>query len=185
MKIWALLAVLALPVSPVLAQSAATDTTAKCKDGSYSTAQSRQGACSAHGGLAQWMGRTSNPTRASARAKAPEGATALCKDGSYSESTTRKGACSTHGGVSEWFPKRAARKNGTASTTRSSDNGTSSNRSTDNGQRNTARRNGGPNAPADATARCTDGTYSESQHREGTCSSHGGVAEWLKDIPKE
>jgi uncharacterized protein YraI len=32
--------------------------------------------------------------------------------------------------------------------------------------------------PAGATARCRDGTYSFSQHRRGTCSHHGGVAEW-------
>lgn len=36
-----------------------------------------------------------------------------------------------------------------------------------------------PTAPAGATARCADGTYSFSQHRSGTCSHHGGVAEWL------
>jgi hypothetical protein len=36
-----------------------------------------------------------------------------------------------------------------------------------------------PAAPAGATARCNDGTYSFSQHRSGTCSHHGGVAEWL------
>ncbi len=29
--------------------------------------------------------------------------------------------------------------------------------------------------PAGATAQCTDGTYSFSQHRSGTCSHHGGV----------
>ena len=34
--------------------------------------------------------------------------------------------------------------------------------------------------PADATARCADGTYSFSQHRSGTCSSHGGVSQWLR-----
>jgi hypothetical protein len=33
--------------------------------------------------------------------------------------------------------------------------------------------------PTGATAKCKDGTYSKSQHRSGTCSSHGGVAEWL------
>lgn len=33
--------------------------------------------------------------------------------------------------------------------------------------------------PDGATARCNDGTYSYSQHRQGTCSHHGGVAEWL------
>lgn len=34
-------------------------------------------------------------------------------------------------------------------------------------------------APAGATARCGDGTYSFSQSRSGTCSHHGGVAAWL------
>lgn len=34
-------------------------------------------------------------------------------------------------------------------------------------------------APAGATAKCTDGTWSFSQHHSGTCSHHGGVAEWL------
>jgi hypothetical protein len=33
--------------------------------------------------------------------------------------------------------------------------------------------------PAGATAQCTDGTYSFSQHHSGTCSSHGGVSKWL------
>jgi hypothetical protein len=34
-------------------------------------------------------------------------------------------------------------------------------------------------APAGATAKCSDGTYSFSQSRKGTCSHHGGVAQWL------
>ncbi|HZS20992.1 MAG TPA: DUF3761 domain-containing protein [Pseudonocardiaceae bacterium] len=33
--------------------------------------------------------------------------------------------------------------------------------------------------PSGATAQCKDGSYSFSQHRRGTCSSHGGVAQWL------
>ena len=36
-----------------------------------------------------------------------------------------------------------------------------------------------PSVPVGATAQCGDGTYSFSQHRSGTCSHHGGVAEWL------
>jgi uncharacterized protein YraI len=39
------------------------------------------------------------------------------------------------------------------------------------------RSRGGP--PAGATARCRDGTYSFSRTRRGTCSHHGGVAQWL------
>ena len=34
-------------------------------------------------------------------------------------------------------------------------------------------------APQGATAQCSDGTYSFSQGRRGTCSHHGGVAKWL------
>jgi hypothetical protein len=33
--------------------------------------------------------------------------------------------------------------------------------------------------PAGATAECEDGTYSFSESRSGTCSSHGGVVRWL------
>lgn len=33
--------------------------------------------------------------------------------------------------------------------------------------------------PSGATAKCKDGSYSYSQHRQGTCSGHSGVAEWL------
>jgi hypothetical protein len=35
--------------------------------------------------------------------------------------------------------------------------------------------------PAGATAKCEDGTYSFSESRSGTCSHHGGVAEWLNE----
>lgn len=33
--------------------------------------------------------------------------------------------------------------------------------------------------PPGATAECADGTYSFSQSARGTCSSHGGVYQWL------
>jgi len=33
--------------------------------------------------------------------------------------------------------------------------------------------------PLGASAKCRDGTFSFSKHRQGTCSHHGGVAEWL------
>ncbi len=34
------------------------------------------------------------------------------------------------------------------------------------------------------TARCKDGTLSYSEHRQGTCSGHGGVSEWLNPPPR-
>jgi hypothetical protein len=33
--------------------------------------------------------------------------------------------------------------------------------------------------PSGASAKCRDGTYSYSANRRGTCSGHGGVAQWL------
>lgn len=35
------------------------------------------------------------------------------------------------------------------------------------------------NDPVGATAKCRDGSYSYSQSHRGTCSHHGGVAQWL------
>ncbi len=35
--------------------------------------------------------------------------------------------------------------------------------------------------PEGATAHCRDGTFSFSRSRQGTCSHHGGVAEWLRE----
>ena len=36
-----------------------------------------------------------------------------------------------------------------------------------------------PSAPFGATAKCRDGSYSFSQHANGTCSHHRGVYSWL------
>ena len=38
-------------------------------------------------------------------------------------------------------------------------------------------------APPGATARCNDGMFSYSQTHSGTCSHHGGVAQWLAAGP--
>ncbi len=35
------------------------------------------------------------------------------------------------------------------------------------------------NDPTGAIAKCKDGMYSHSAHRSGSCSGHGGVAQWL------
>ncbi len=91
---------------------------------------------------------------------APANATFKCKDGTYSTAASARGACSRHGGIAETL--RAA---GPAAAPAAA-----------------AAPSGA--APANATARCKDGTYSTSKQRRGACSHHGGVAEWLKDIPK-
>ena|SRR5689334_23045678 len=87
------------PAQQPAAQKAATATEqAKCKDGSMYSGTSRQGACSSHGGVAQWL-------TASKTASVPKGATARCGDGTYYSKAERKGACSGHKGVAEWLKK--------------------------------------------------------------------------------
>ena len=65
--------------------------TARCGDSTWSKAETQQGACSSHGGVAKWFG------------KAPANATARCSDGEYYTSAERRGACSGHGGVAFWI----------------------------------------------------------------------------------
>ena len=75
--------------------------TARCNDGTTSTAASHRGACARHGGVAEWLSDTSVVN--TSQDIAPGGATARCKDGTYSKSTHRSGTCSYHGGVVAWL----------------------------------------------------------------------------------
>jgi hypothetical protein len=79
-------------------QTAAANTErAKCKDGTSYSGTSRQGACSSHGGVAEWL--------TASKGTVPKGATARCNDGTYYSKAERQGACSGHKGVAEWLKK--------------------------------------------------------------------------------
>jgi uncharacterized protein DUF3761 len=73
--------------------------------------------------------------------------------------------------------QRAAEKATEAETTRGCTNGTYTN----SAGNTVCSPESVPTAPAGATAKCEDGTYSFSESRSGTCSHHGGVAEWLDE----
>jgi hypothetical protein len=90
--------------------------TARCSDGTYSMAKSKQGACSAHGGVATWLTeeketksepaprQTREPDQPAAKAPKRAGnATAQCNDGTFSYAVHHQGACSGHQGVKTWF----------------------------------------------------------------------------------
>jgi len=58
---------------------------------------SRKGACSSHGGVAEWV--------SSSKSAAPKDATARCNDGTFYTKAEHQGACSGHKGVAEWLKK--------------------------------------------------------------------------------
>ena len=84
--------------------------TGECKDGTVTNAQSKEGACSSHGGVKSWHGP--KPAAATER---PADATGQCNDGTFSTAPSKSGACSGHKGVRDWytnkdgpFPKKEA-----------------------------------------------------------------------------
>jgi hypothetical protein len=86
--------------------------------------------------------------------------TAHCSDGTYYYGKSRSKACAHHRGVAEWLAPPPGR-----SPPRHS---------------RTASRRPAARAPAGATARCKDGTYSFIRRRAAACAHHGGIARWLR-----
>jgi hypothetical protein len=110
--------------------------------------------------------------------------TVTCKDGTTG--TAGRGACSHHGGVgtptSTTASTAPAAPAATApaktspapasSTTATSTTATSTTAAGKSGKSETT-------DPTGAIAKCKDGLYSHSKTHTGTCSRHGGVAQWL------
>jgi hypothetical protein len=114
-----------------------------------------------------------------------------CKDGSTSTATGR-GACSKHGGVQKAkkakadaaapapaaaatpaaAPKAAAAPAPAAAPAAAKPSAMAKSAAAPTTAASAS-------DPAGASAKCKDGTYSHSKHHSGTCSKHGGVAEWL------
>ena len=175
-------------------QASAQATGSVCTDGS-SSATTGRGACSGHGGVDK------KATKAAHKAMKAK-AMVSCTDGTMSKGG--RGACSSHGGVAAnasaaapmaptpaaapapatpaarppamapaATPAPAPPSDRVRSTTKASSSSSNSSNET-----------GGSGKPEDtdptgAVAKCKDGMYSHSAHRTGSCSGHGGVAQWL------
>lgn len=112
---------------------------------------------------------------------AADTAATTCKDGTTTTSTG-KGTCSGHGGIQKATKSKPAAAATTAAPAAAP--AAAPVASTTAAKSSTATKTAPTAAasntdPTGATAKCKDGTYSKSAHRSGTCSSHGGVAEWL------
>ncbi len=138
------------------------------------------------------------PATAKTAGKGP-GTEITCKDGSTSKSG--RGACSHHGGVADAQAQPAPKKSKSAKNDAKVDNGdtgtTGPEKSGKSGgilgtlfgkkggaaqgrsSTTTPRSSTRENKSGTPTAKCKDGSTSYSAHHSGTCSGHGGVAEWL------
>ena len=155
-----LLAAAALALPATAKTSKKTDVT--CNDGT--TAKAGRGACSHHGGVAVAKAPADKATKSADKAeKSADKAAKSSKNKTRAElDEGKKETEKKSGGILDTLlgRKKADTAQGRSSNT-------------------TPRGSTRDEKSKTPTARCKDGTTSYSAHHSGSCSGHGGVAEWL------
>jgi Protein of unknown function (DUF3761) len=127
--------------------------------------------------MTTWVGALAAPLLILAMAL-PCHADSTCKDGTTSTATGR-GACSGHGGVQKAGKSAAAAAPAAAESASPAAAPAPSAAASKAAPAAKSAATTGNTDPTGATAKCKDGTYSKSKHHKGSCSHHGGVAEFL------
>jgi Protein of unknown function (DUF3761) len=150
-------------VAQPAAQARPANATGQCKDGTYTTAKTRRGACAGHDGVKTWFAAEDTKTAA-----------ADAKENTKAAAKSTKGAAKDAGEAT----KDVAKDVGKTTKSAAKDVGkTTKNAAKDVGDAVKAKPVG---TPETATAKCKDGSYSQAKTHRGACSNHGGVAEWYK-----
>src|SRR4051812_29796247 len=148
------------------AQARPDNATARCTDGTYSTVTARRDACEGHGGVQTWY--ADEKTKAAAKDAKED-----TKDAAKSTKRAAKNAGKDVAKGTKGVAKDVAK--GTKGVAKDVAKGTKG--IAKDVKEDVARPS---SAPADATGRCKDGTYSTDKTRAAACANHGGVADWYR-----
>ena len=195
----ALSVALAFGVVALAGQGRPANATGECKDGTFSTAAAKSGACSGHGGVKTWFadeGKGSVKADAKAAGKSTKSAAkstgAMTKDAAKDAGDASKSAAKATKDTASTVGSATAKGAATAGSA-TKDAADATGKATVKGAKatgNATKEAGGAvknavtprpsDSPKDATGKCKDGTYTHAKEHSGACSSHGGVAEWYK-----
>jgi len=166
------------------AQTRPDNATARCTDGTYSTVTARRDACEGHGGVQTWYAEEKTKAAAKDAKEDTKDAAKSTKSAAKNAGEASKDAAKDVGDKSKDAGKDVAK--GTKGVAKDVAKGTKgiakdvakgSKDAAKDVKEDVARPS---SAPADATGRCKDGTFSTDKTRAAACANHGGVADWYR-----